>query len=306
VSGLSLNWDPLPQGRRAVSQRIRLFYFPKEGLLKAIEVTLIQNEFIDEHLKHIEGAAVKVFLYVARYTYGDMDETRPVKKMEIAEKIGLSEKSVYNALKELTDRQLVVVVRNKGRGACNGYRINNARQILPGKNYPVNKGALHGSEEPLLFESPAPEQPTSAATPPPDKPARVVKKQPNKRTEEEHEVHDELWNLFERALGVKITGKSAPLEAKSIWELIDYMNNGNGWRKEIKAVVERFIEYCKNPPEGFEYLAKCLPLPHILISPRTWMKFSVPVEETSEPTIEDTRAYVAALRESGVIKCRKE
>jgi hypothetical protein len=188
-----------------------------------------------------------------------------------------------------------------GRGHKSGYVINMAyysRNIKPGIANLENKGAFNGFREPLLLESGI-EQNAPVS---PDKPAKLTKKKSSKRSEEEKAAHAEIWEAFEKHLGCKLTGRDAALEAKSIWELIDRVNNGNGWRKELMETVRRFLEYTKTPPKGMDYLKNCQPLPHILNSTRTWLRMMMKPVKEKAVTIDDVNADIGRLRKAGVIR----
>ena len=264
--------------------------------------------FIENDMGKLPMCCHSVFFKIAYHSFGHMDETKLVTKKMICDGIGINERTVREALKTLEEKSIIIIGHGGGRGKRNGYKINMeyfSRNNLPGKINLENKGTVHGFQKPLELGQGSEQKPisTPAALPSASPPAVVLKKNNRKkRSKEETEMKDEIWLMFEDALGAKITGKSAALEAKSIWELIDMMNNGNGWKSDIKEMVSRFISYIKDPPEGFEYLRKCLPLPHILVSPRTWLKMTIkPPEEKKLPTLEETEKYMNDLIEEGFI-----
>jgi hypothetical protein len=159
---------------------------------------------------------------------------------------------------------------------------------------------IHGfSNDLFLVSPPCPEEKT--ATPSPSVKASKLSKP--KRSDEERAAHAEIWATFEKALGCKIAGKDAALEAKSIWELIDRKRDGNGGLAELKEIVYKFIEMRKSPPDGLEYLGKHPPLPHILNSTRTWLNVTTKeIVADRTPTKEETAEYVKSIRE----KCGKK
>jgi hypothetical protein len=176
-----------------------------------------------------------------------------------------------------------------------------------GEGYSENRIGVFGKGEREITnkEIPNRENKDIAPTASPDEPAKQKVEKP-KRPDEERSAHAELWSVFETALGCKIAGKDATLEAKSIWELIDRKKDGNGGLTELKEIVKKFIEFTKEPPDGLEYLGKCLPLPHILNSTRTWLNVTAKeVHVDRLPTKEETKALVAAVCEKYKIGGRK-
>ena len=282
----------------------------------------VLNILVDYEMKNLSPFDVVVFLVIARHSWGHIDMLKPIERNDIQSKANMSERSIFKSLSSLQEKGMIKIHSGGGRGKKTVYAINldyfdkiiqrelniETKKTLHHIQCITNtvyKGAVHASELPLELGQGSEQKPisTPAALPSASPPAVVLKKNNRKkRSKEETEMKDEIWLMFEDALGAKITGKSAALEAKSIWELIDMMNNGNGWKSDIKEMVSRFISYIKDPPEGFEYLRKCLPLPHILVSPRTWLKMTIkPPEEKKLPTLEETEKYMNDLIEEGFI-----
>jgi hypothetical protein len=278
--------------------------------MESLKATIISHEFVDNIMPNLSLTGVKIFLVIARLTTGFAGETRKYIPLdEIMNRVKLSIDAVKPAMKELEEKCIILIEHRRGRGNANGYTINYQIENLQNKRGVINNGfkkgglepSIHGFGNDLFLESPAPEQPR-AAMPPPDKPAKL-KPVKHKRSDEELTAFKELWDVFEKAIGCKIAGKDAAMEAKSIWELIDRKRDGNGGLAELKEIVCKFIEMRKNPPDGLEYLGKLLPLPHILNSTRTWLNVTTQEVVTDRtPTKEETAEYVKSIRE----KCGKK
>jgi len=262
--------------------------------------------YIDNEMRTLDPYCHSIFFKIARHSFGHYKNAKPITKEIIFDGIGFHDRAARDAINALEKRGLIKVERGGGRGRKTEYGINLAYYATfdkPGAKSHAFEGAFSTSDLPLLMSGPEPEKPTGAVTPSPDAepPAKQVRKQSRKRSDEEQEAFDDTWKAFESAIGCKLTGKDAALEAKSIWEIIDRVNNGNGWRNDLKEIVERFLKTVKNPPHEFEYLRKCVPLPHLLNSSRTWLRFMARPAGEKTPTIDDTKAFFAELKKKGVI-----
>lgn len=266
----------------------------------------VENQYIVNFMGKLTPTCDRIFLIICFNAWGHYAKNPgPMKMGDIIEVAGLSKPTVIKAIKELEDHALIKVVRVRGRGKINSYDVD-FETLIKGKDS-LRKDSLgkeietiHGFSDDLFLTSPpCPEEKT--ATPSPT--AKVLKLSKPKRSEEEWAAFHDLWAVFEKAIGCKISGKDAALEAKSIWELIDRKRDGNGRLSELKEIVCKFIEMHKSPPDGLEYLGKLLPLPHILNSTRTWLNVTtkeIAVDRT--PTKEETAEYVKSIRE----KCGKK
>ncbi|MCH8476389.1 MAG: replication protein [Wenzhouxiangella sp.] len=79
--------------------------------LPKISHTQISNEFIENHMPHLNGGAVKLFLAIARKTIGWHKETDAICYEQLMELTGMSRQSVSNAVKELEERGLIKTVK---------------------------------------------------------------------------------------------------------------------------------------------------------------------------------------------------
>ena len=87
--------------------------------------TQVPNSFIDETMRELKGAEVKVFLIICRKTIGWHKETDSISVSQIMDFTGLSDGGAQSAIHSLEERDLIVVDRGKGgRGLGNSYTIN--------------------------------------------------------------------------------------------------------------------------------------------------------------------------------------
>lgn len=262
----------------------------------------VMYKFAFEEMGKLSVYCHSIFLKIACHSFGHFTESAPITKENILKDIGFSDRAGRDAINTLQENGYIIISRGGGRGKKTSYEINLARYAMINKHGAQRgslEGTVHGFEKHLELGQPADNKPHETATPPPDKPAGQGKSKKHKRSDEEHEVFDDIWKTFETAIGKKMTGKAAALEAKEIWYLIDTMNNGNGWKSDIKEMVSRFIRYQKDPPEGMEYLSKCPPLPHILTSARTWLRMTtdIPDDKPKAATLEETMDLVEKVKE---------
>jgi phage replication O-like protein O len=110
--------------------------------LSRLNHTQTPNEFVDGHLPELSGAAVKVFLVIARQTIGWHKETDRISLSQMVQKTGLAESSASIAIDDLVERGLIVkTVIGKGRGSRTFYEINyTENRGIVEKECPENQG----------------------------------------------------------------------------------------------------------------------------------------------------------------------
>lgn len=90
------------------------------GAMKLNHTTAIPNEFFDELMAKLSSSAIRVYLKIARNTFGWRDENGYPKKRDwIAHsqfsKVGLSNRSVTNAIDELIEKNLIHLTDYTGK-----------------------------------------------------------------------------------------------------------------------------------------------------------------------------------------------
>ena len=100
--------------------------------------TQVPNSFIDETMRELKGAEVKVFMIICRKTIGWHKETDSISVSQIMDFTGLSDGGAQAAIHSLEERELIIVDRGKGgRGVGNSYTINFEETSL--KSMPVSR-----------------------------------------------------------------------------------------------------------------------------------------------------------------------
>jgi len=102
--------------------------------------TKISNEFIEEHMHLLSGAAVKIFIIVSRKTVGWHKDTDSISLSQMQNLSGLSKKQVIKAVNELEKIGLIKV--DKVVGKTSDYTLNYTSK----ENTPVKKVHQSGVE----------------------------------------------------------------------------------------------------------------------------------------------------------------
>ena len=76
--------------------------------MQKMNFTMIPNEVIDEHLKDLTGAEIKILLAITRKTIGWHKETDWICNQQMMDITGLSKKTVIMTVKSLIDKKLIV------------------------------------------------------------------------------------------------------------------------------------------------------------------------------------------------------
>jgi len=87
--------------------------------MKLSNTTAIPNEFFDELMAKLSSSAIRVYLKIARNTFGWRDENGYPKKRDWIShsqfsKVGISNRSVTNALDELIEKNLIYLTDYSG------------------------------------------------------------------------------------------------------------------------------------------------------------------------------------------------
>ena len=107
--------------------------------MKPISHTQISNEFLDNHMSDVSGSATKVFMAVSRKTIGWHKDTDSVSVSQIMAMTGLSNRVAIKAIRELENRELIVVDRFQGKS--NTFTLNYTSDEKSQVNSePVTKG----------------------------------------------------------------------------------------------------------------------------------------------------------------------
>jgi phage replication O-like protein O len=121
-------------------------------MLTKINHTQTSNDFIDNHMKNLSGAATKVFLAISRKTIGWHKDTDFISLSQIMSITGLSNKGSIKAIKELEENNLIIVTRNKNennRNFTNKYELNYEQNTVASeqKSQGSEKSSPKGSEK---------------------------------------------------------------------------------------------------------------------------------------------------------------
>lgn len=108
--------------------------------------TQISNYFIDECMRDVSESATKVFVALSRKTIGWHKETDSVSVSQIMSITGLSNRVVIKAVRELEEKELVVVDRFSGRS--NTFTLNyTSDEKSQVKDIPVTKSHTTSDEK---------------------------------------------------------------------------------------------------------------------------------------------------------------
>lgn len=77
--------------------------------------TQVPNDFVDESMRGLSGAAVKIFLAVCRKTIGWHKVSDAISYSQLEEVTGLARRSLPAALEELSSAGLVSIAREQGK-----------------------------------------------------------------------------------------------------------------------------------------------------------------------------------------------
>ena len=91
-------------------------------MLSKLNHTQVSNDFIEQHMKKLTGAEVKVFLAICRKTIGWHKDTDAISISQIASLTGLTDKPITSATTKLTERGLILV--EKASGKTTRYTLN--------------------------------------------------------------------------------------------------------------------------------------------------------------------------------------
>ncbi len=84
--------------------------------MQKINFTMVPNEIIDEHLKDLTGAELKVLMAISRKTIGWHKETDWICNQQMMNITGLSEPTVIKAVKSLKEKRLITQEKVGKRG----------------------------------------------------------------------------------------------------------------------------------------------------------------------------------------------
>ncbi len=84
--------------------------------------TQVSNNFIDQYMKEINGADVKVFLAICRKTIGWHKETDAISLTQLEKITGLARRHVVRAVGELVKKDIIMVIQEPGK--TNKYSVN--------------------------------------------------------------------------------------------------------------------------------------------------------------------------------------
>ena len=84
-------------------------------MLSKLNHTQVSNDFIEQHMKKLTGAEVKVFLAICRKTIGWHKDTDAISISQIASLTGLSDKPITSATSKLIERGLILVEKAPGK-----------------------------------------------------------------------------------------------------------------------------------------------------------------------------------------------
>lgn len=96
-------------------------------MLRLPNHTQVPNAFMDDHLKDLNGASIKVFLVICRKTIGWHKATEAVSYTQLEQATGLVPNSVLRAISELEERGLLLSERRSGM--TTRYTVNFATTI---------------------------------------------------------------------------------------------------------------------------------------------------------------------------------
>lgn len=118
--------------------------------------TQLSNDFIDNHMRHLNPAAISVFIVITRKTTGWHKDTDVISLSQITELTGLSRSGTLKAIKELENKGLILVIRSrseKGYNHTNLYTINYTPQIAGsthstqgGSTLSTPRGSTHSTQ----------------------------------------------------------------------------------------------------------------------------------------------------------------
>ena len=105
------------------------FYKPMD------QYTKIPNLILDEWMKNMHASSFTVLMAICRKTLGWQKESDNISLTQIQELTGLTRPVVIKAIKELTNKELII--KNQDR-KINNYRLNISKDFLPMQNGIVN------------------------------------------------------------------------------------------------------------------------------------------------------------------------
>ena len=97
--------------------------------------TPVPNVFFDEKMKDLSGSAIRVYLKIARNTFGWRDKEGNIKQRDWIshsqfEKVGLSNRSITNAIEELIKKNLIYVTDYHGNSLTDPQKRKFAKQVF--------------------------------------------------------------------------------------------------------------------------------------------------------------------------------
>lgn len=103
--------------------------------MKLNKTTAVPNLFFDELMAELSSSAIRVYLKIVRNTYGWRDENGYPKKRDWIShsqftKVGISNRSVTNAIDELIDKNLILLTDYVGNPILTPKQRKNAQQIF--------------------------------------------------------------------------------------------------------------------------------------------------------------------------------
>lgn len=118
--------------------------------------TQLSNDFIDNHMRHLNPAAISVFIVITRKTTGWHKDTDAISISQITDLTGLSHSGTLKAIKELESKGLISVIRSKsekGHNHTNLYTINYTQQVTGdalstqgGSTHSAPRGSAHSTQ----------------------------------------------------------------------------------------------------------------------------------------------------------------
>lgn len=228
--------------------------------------TQIANEFIDKYMHQINGAAVKVFLVIARQTIGWHKDTDPVSISQLEIKTGLTKKTIINAVDDLVNADIITATKNTGK--TTRYSINYTSVIItPVEETPVEKVHTTGGKstqvegetgvksthtkeiilketisKEILITSDEPTTLTQKLYDYMDKPTRWEKKPPNltewaKDIEKLHRIDGISYDLIDQVIEWVFKHDR--------WKWREIIQSASGLRKHFDAIEKRMPKNMK-------------------------------------------------------------
>lgn len=228
--------------------------------------TQIANEFIDKYMHQLNGAAVKVFLVIARQTIGWHKDIDPVAISQLEIKTGLTKKTIISAVGDLVDADIITATKNTGK--TTKYSINYTSVIItPAEEEPVEKvhtpcvestqvkaetgvKSTHTKEiilketisKEILITSDEPTTLTQKLYDYMDKPTRWEKKPPNliewaKDIEKLHRIDGISYDLIDQVIEW--------IFKHDRWKWREIIQSASGLRKHFDAIEKRMPKSMK-------------------------------------------------------------